>query len=211
LSIPTKTVLHVGCGAYGPEKLHPVFRDGTWQELRLDIDASAKPDIIASITSMPPVSDRTMDAVFSSHNLEHLYAHEVPLALQEFRRVLKPDGYALITLPDLQAVAALVAEGVLTEPAYMSTMGPITPLDMLYGFGPALAANNFFMAHHGGFTGRSLMHSLAEAGFGFSVVQRLPASFALWALRLRSRRWRRFWKRPKSRCCPCISQLTRSG
>ena len=56
-----------------------------------------------------PLAGQALDAVWSSHNLEHLYAHQVAVALGEFHRVLKPDGFALITLPDLQKVAELVA------------------------------------------------------------------------------------------------------
>ena len=40
------------------------------------------------------------DAVFSSHNLEHLYPHQVKEALAEFYRVLKPEG--MIVISDLQ-------------------------------------------------------------------------------------------------------------
>jgi SAM-dependent methyltransferase len=177
-----RKVLHVGCGGYAAEKLHPRFRGAGWQEVRLDIDADAKPDIVASMTDMAGVDSGSMDAIFSSHNLEHLYPHEVPAALAEFRRVLRPGGFALITLPDLQAVAQLVAQGKMTEPAYMSQLGPISPRDILYGFGPALARNNLFMAHHTGFTGHSLLAALSQAGFAYSVVQRNPASFALWAI-----------------------------
>jgi len=32
---------------------------------------------------MPMVASRSYDAIWSSHNLGHLYAHEVPLALAE--------------------------------------------------------------------------------------------------------------------------------
>ncbi len=182
LSTATRTVLHVGCGGYAPDKLHEAFRDSDWRELRLDIDPSAEPDIVASITDMHPVPDHSVDAVFSSHNLEHLYPHEVPAALGEFRRVLRPEGYALLTMPDLQAVAEFIAVRGLTEPAYLSGLGPITPLDMLYGYGPAMAQGNLFMAHRGGFTGTSLLASLSRAGFGFSVVQRAPTAFCLWAI-----------------------------
>jgi len=182
LTTGCKKVLHVGCGGYAPEKLHARFRGGDWQEVRLDIDAAARPDIVASMTDMGSVENGSMDAVFSSHNLEHLYPHEVPRALAEFRRVLAPTGFALITLPDLQSVARLVADGKLTEPAYMSQLGPISPLDILYGFGPALADNNLFMAHRTGFTGQSLLAALSQAGFAVSVVQRDPGAFALWAI-----------------------------
>ena len=55
------------------------------------------------------------------------------VALAEFHRVLKLDGFVLLTCPDLQSVCALVANDQLTDTAYQSGMGPITPLDMLYG------------------------------------------------------------------------------
>ncbi len=177
-----KQVLHVGCGAAAPEKLHTAFRDPCWREVRLDIDPATRPDIVASITDMTPVADGRVDAVFSSHNLEHLYAHEVPLALREFRRVLKPSGLVLVTLPDMQSVAQLIAAGGLTDTAYHSSLGPITPLDMLYGFRPALAQDNLFMAHHTGFTGQSLLAALTEAGFALATVQRDPSTFSLWAI-----------------------------
>jgi SAM-dependent methyltransferase len=177
-----KQVLHVGCGAYAPEKLHAVFRNNDWHEVRLDIDDTVQPDIVASTTDMAPVADGCVDAVFSSHNLEHLYPHDVLLALKEFKRVLKPTGFALITLPDLQEVARLVAMGRLAEPAYMSALGPIAPLDILYGYRPDLAAGNLFMAHHTGFTSQTLMNALTDTGFAVATVQRVPSSFSLWAI-----------------------------
>lgn len=174
-------VLHVGCGAADPAKLpQGYFQPGQWRELRLDIDPGVAPDIQASITEMPMVADNSVDAVWSSHNLEHLFAHEVPLALSEFHRVLRPGGFALVTMPDLQQVAALVAEGLLEDPAYISMLGPITPLDMLYGFRPAIAQGNEFMAHRTGYTARTLGEHLARAGFADIQVER-DGRFALWA------------------------------
>lgn len=177
-----KQVLHVGCGDYARDKLHPAFQTPGWRELRLDIDESVQPDIVASITDIAPVADGQVDAVFSSHNLEHLYPHEVRIALKEFHRVLKPTGVALVTMPDLQEVSRLIATGGLAETAYLSSLGPITPLDILFGFRPALAAGNLFMAHHTGFTGRTLMAELSNAGFAAVSVQRVPSSFSLWAI-----------------------------
>jgi hypothetical protein len=81
-------VLHVGSGPYNPNKLHETFRSEAWREIRLDIDPRVKPDIVASLTDMEAVPTASVDAVWSSHNLEHLYAHQVPLALEEFLRVL---------------------------------------------------------------------------------------------------------------------------
>lgn len=176
-----RTVLHVGCGMPDPRKLPPAFFEpGLWREMRLDIDPGVAPDIVASITDMTVVPSASVDAVWSAHNLEHLFAHEVPVALGEFRRVLRPGGFALITVPDLQRAAELVAQDRLADAAYVSPAGPIAPLDMLYGHGAAIAAGNHFMAHRTGFTARTLDAVLQRAGFGLVRVIRDDA-FALWA------------------------------
>ena len=176
-----KTVLHVGCGPANPAKLHQTFRIGAWREIRLDINPGVQPDIVASITEMGPVAGASVDAVWSSHNLEHLYPHEVSLALREFCRVLKADGFALITLPDLRRVAELIVQDKLDDPAYVSPAGPIAPLDMLYGHRTSLAKGNLFMAHHTGFTAKTLGQALIRAGFAEAKVQR-DDSFNLWAI-----------------------------
>ncbi len=175
-----KVVLHVGCGAANPHKLPSChFPSLQWRELRLDIDPDVKPDIVASITEMPMVEDESVDAVWSSHNLEHLWSHEVKPALAEFRRVLRPGGFVLVTMPDLQQVAGLVAQGRLDEPAYISALGPVSALDMLYGFRPSLAQGNQFMGHRTGFTAQTLANCLSETGFVDIVVER-DGCFAIW-------------------------------
>jgi len=175
-----KTVLHVGCGVHTPGKLHETFRSPDWREVRLDINPAVNPDILASITDMRDVADASFEALYSSHNLEHLHPHEVPLALGEFKRVLKPYGFALITLPDLQQVARYIAEDKAEEAILMTNKGPITPLDVLYGFRPFLANGNLFMAHNFGFTTSTLRAALMDAGFA-SVAVEADNEFNLWA------------------------------
>jgi hypothetical protein len=182
----TADVLHVGCGAHAEEKLPAVFRQTGWREIRLDIDPEVSPDFVASITDMHVISDRAVDAVYSSHNIEHLYPHEVSLALQEMHRVLRAGGFAFIKLPDLQEVARHVADGRLEDPLYMSPMGPIAPLDILYGHRPSLAAGNAFMAHRTGFTGETLGNALIKAGFAAVMIQRNPPVFDLTAIAFRT-------------------------
>ncbi|MCZ6634532.1 MAG: methyltransferase domain-containing protein, partial [bacterium] len=47
-------------------------------------------------------ADGTVDEIFSSHMLEHLGKYEVPHALAEWNRVLKPGGVLGLNLPDLE-------------------------------------------------------------------------------------------------------------
>lgn len=177
---PHKIVLNVGCGYSARQGLHPAFQGDEWRELRLDIDPTVNPDIICSMTDMQPLTTNSIDAIWSSHNIEHLQRHEVPIALAEFLRVLQPGGQLLMTLPDLQRIAELVANDALEDEAYRSPSGPITPLDMIFGHTPSLARGNQHMAHKTGFTARTLHQRLIEAGFSGITVQR-GDGFALWA------------------------------
>jgi tetratricopeptide (TPR) repeat protein len=183
-----KTFLHVGCG---PVRLDATtnrpsrpagFSEDGWIELRLDIDPLVKPDVIGTMTDMSALASGSVDAIFSSHNIEHLYPHEVLLALSEFKRVLRSDGFVVITCPDLQSVCALVAQGKLTEPAYISPAGPIAPLDILYGLRSSMTNGNLYMAHRCGFTLNVLLATLESAGFAKVVGNCRPECFDLWAL-----------------------------
>ena len=182
-----KTFLHVGCGPKRKDQTTRAFNVPEWIEQRLDIDASVAPDIIGTMTDMSAVTEATFDAVFSSHNIEHLYPHEVPVALAEFKRVLKPDGLIVITCPDLQSVCALVAEDKLTEPAYTSPAGPIAPLDILYGHRPPMARGNLYMSHRCGFTQKVMTATLQAAGFvTVAAMRRGHPYYDLWALATKS-------------------------
>lgn len=179
----TKTFLHVGCGAKRKSPTTRGFNQGGWQALTLDVDPALQPDLVGSITAMPAVASGSVDAIFSSHNLEPLHAHEVGRALAEFRRVLKPEGFAVITGPDLQSVAELIVADKLTEPAYESAIGPIRPLDIVFGHAGAIAAGNSRMIRHCGFTQKVLVATLQTAGFrGFASARRPAPFFDLWVI-----------------------------
>lgn len=177
---PTKRVLHVGCGPLASCKLHGTFQTPEWEEVRLDINPKAHPHIVASMTAMDMVPDKSFDALYSSHNLEHLAPYDLPLALHEFLRVLRPSGFALIAVPDLQQAAEYIASGRAEEAVLMTNKGPITPLDILYGFRPLLA-DNPFMAHKFGYTATTLESALRATGFMTVTVER-DGAFTLWAV-----------------------------
>lgn len=183
-----KTVLHVGCGPQSLRHLPPGFHDGSWREVRFDIDPRHRPDILGTIVDMANVPDGSMDALFSSHNLEHVFAHEVASVLSEFRRVLKPDGFAVTVCPDLQVLGEALAQGRLVDTFYMSKLGPISVLDILYGHGASIEKGQHYMAHKTGFTLQSLHAAFVAAGFGDVAAGRRRGD--LWTLAYRARQTR---------------------
>ena len=106
------------------------------------------------------------DVVFCQHALEHVSRHEVARALNEFHRVLKPGGHAVVFVPDLEGVAPTY-DVVLTAP-----IGRITGHDLFYGYGPALEKHPH-MAHRCGFVAATLEQAMRAAGFVDVKVQRL--------------------------------------
>ena len=177
-----KSFLHLGCGRLTKLYSTPEFKTNSWDEVRVDIDESVNPDIIASMTDLSVIESNKFDAVYSSHNIEHLFAHEVPIALKEMHRVLNDDGYLIITCPDLVSVCSEVAEGKLTVPLYQSSLGPISAIDILYGLRSDISKGNHYMAHNCGFTGPVLYSTLEGCGFTSIVSIIKPQNYALWAI-----------------------------
>ena len=93
----------------------------------------------------------------------------------------RADGFALITCPDLEAIAGLLLERGLDAPVYVSPAGPIAVADMIFGHRASVAAGNGFMAHNTGFTAQSLGTVVLEAGFSEVRVGK-GANVDLWAL-----------------------------
>jgi ubiquinone/menaquinone biosynthesis C-methylase UbiE len=175
--------INAGCGYPGHSTLPTLFRN--WQEIRIDLDPAVSPDLVASITDLGRVPDGAVDALWSSHCLEHLHIHDVGKALAEFRRVLAPDGFLCLLVPDLQAAARAIIDDQPDLVLYQSPAGPVTPHDMIYGFGPAIARGNFHMAHRSGFTPSSLGQRIVDAGFAEVTMRRRVASFELSAVALK--------------------------
>jgi predicted SAM-dependent methyltransferase len=177
-----RCLLHVGCGPKTAVGTTRGFADGSWSELRLDIDPAVRPDIVGSMTDMSRIGSGSVHAIYSSHNIEHLYPHEVPVALAEFIRVLSDDGFCVVTCPDLRSVCRLVADDQLLQPAYQSAAGPITPLDTLYGHRASMARGQLFMAHRCGFTEKVLRATLKASGFRSIASLARPRFLDLWAV-----------------------------
>jgi predicted SAM-dependent methyltransferase len=170
MSDPRKIVLHAGCGSVVlPEVRFPA---AAWREIRLDIDAGHRPHVVGSLTDMSGIASGSVDAVYSSHNLEHLHAYEVPIAMREFLRVLRPGGVAVIVVPDLQMAGELLAADRGEATLWYSEGEPLTAMDMIYGHAKPIAAGNLYQMHKTGFTASSLGRALKQAGFGAGQVAR---------------------------------------
>ncbi len=181
-----RSVLHVGCGSATIENMAPGFRNGNWRELRFDIDPAFAPDFVGTMTDMGAVQSESVDALYSAHNIEHVDAHEVGVVLREFRRVLKPDGFAVVTCPDIVSVAKHIAEGRLEEPLYQSPTGAIFALDVMYGHAAAIQRGETYMAHRTGFSQRTLGLHAQAAGFARVAVRARPQKFDLWMVATKS-------------------------
>ena len=168
-----KTLLNVGCGWSNISKLKG-FNNDNWKEIRFDIDKKVNPDIEGTLTDMSLVETASVDAIYSSYNLDHIYAHEVPLALKEFYRVLNEDGFAVVRCPDIQTVCELIAQDKYLELLYESEIGPIYPIDVIYGNRWQIQNGNEYMAKKVGFTYSALNASFAEAGFKSRYGGRFP-------------------------------------
>ncbi len=173
-----RIILHVGCGNQSTEVLPPLDFENIWQEVRLDIDPSVNPDIVSSIVDLDGIPDESVDVLFSKHNLEHLWAHEVPVCLRSFHRVLKPTGFVIIRVPNMKFVAKTILEHGLETPLYQAEIEdrliPVRALDMVFGWDPFIREGNPHMTHKTGFTEETLNRHLANAGFdGHQVTVRM--------------------------------------
>jgi SAM-dependent methyltransferase len=182
-----KTFLHVGCGHQNKSQIKG-FNNDDWEEIRFDIDKNVNPDIVGTLTDMSLVKTGSVDAVYSSHNIEHLFPHEVSIALREFYRVLKEDGIVVITCPDIQSVGEALTQDKLFETLYDSTMGPVTAFDILYGHRKTTLDGNVFMVHKGGFTYSTLHIEFKEAGFKINYGGRRPGAFDLYLVAFKQKK-----------------------
>ena len=170
-----KTFLHVGCGPVKQPQI-PGFSNSNWKEIRFDIDKNVNPDIEGTLTDMSKVESGSVDAIYSAYNIDHIYAHEVPIAFKEFYRVLNDDGFVVLRCPDIQTICELIAKDKLLEPLYESPIGPIYPIDILFGNRQQIADGNKFMAKKVGFTYSVLNQTFGEAGFQARYGGRMPNS-----------------------------------
>jgi SAM-dependent methyltransferase len=176
-----RNLLHVGCGVLRRDDLRPFFSAGGWSEIRYDIDPAVEPDVVGDSRDLSVFEDASFDAVYSAHNIEHVSSYEVPQVLREFRRVLRDTGFLVLLCPDMLAVAEAITQGRLEESLYTSSVGPITAIDIVYGYQPELQQGRSYMAHKMAFTPDTLARHVLKAGFVSATLVR-DRGFGLTAL-----------------------------
>lgn len=86
-------------GSFDPS-LYPV------RTIRLDVDfpeSAVRADFVQADAARLPFRDSAFDAIIANHSLEHF--ERLPAALEEMRRVVKPDGSLYIAVPDSSTMA----------------------------------------------------------------------------------------------------------
>ena len=163
--LPIKKVLNVG-GNSKNISIPPCFND--WQNDLLDIDPTGKPDILCDARELSSLASGQYEAIYCSHNLEHYYYHDVSKVLRGFYSILKHDGFAYIRVPDIiEVMKRVIQENIdLDGDLYMSSLGPIAPLDVLYGYRKQIELSGVdFFAHKMGFSFKVLVKMLVANGF----------------------------------------------
>lgn len=129
--------LDIGCGIFKQEGYTGV-----------DVDQSTNPDICAPMWNIP-LPDGSVDEIFSSHALEHVTKFQVVLVLQEWKRLLKPGGVAVIRVPDLAWCCRAWLEHPQTD----------WWMDIIFG-----QCTSEGEQHRTGFTNQIMLDYLAQAG-----------------------------------------------
>jgi predicted SAM-dependent methyltransferase len=93
--------LHLAKIPFLPELLH---KAGILERLQYQFIHFARSNQIeyGDATKGLPISDGSVDVLYSSHMLEHLDPGEASLFLKEARRVLRPGGTIRLAVPDLR-------------------------------------------------------------------------------------------------------------
>lgn len=76
------------------------------------VDTREGAEIRVDIMEKPlPLSDSSVDAIYTSHTLEHIFPDKLPFVLHECRRVLKSGCPIRIVVPDIEKALKAYAKG----------------------------------------------------------------------------------------------------
>lgn len=137
-----KKIVDLGCGECK-------YETDEGDVLTVDIRDDVKPDYRSDLRKLPFASGE-FDVCYSSHVLEHFPRNEVDTVLDEWIRILKPDGELRIIVPNIEWAADRIKEGVVDD----------NVLNVLYG-----AQTYSENSHYNGFTPKRLTEMLTARKF----------------------------------------------
>lgn len=137
-----KKIIDLGCG-------ETPYRTDEGRVITCDIRESVNPDYRVDLRVLPFATGE-FDIVHSSHALEHFSRDETDKVLDEWVRILKPDGEMRLVLPSVEWAADQIKRGIVDNDV----------LNVLYG--SQEYKENF---HKMGFTPASLRKMLEDRGF----------------------------------------------
>jgi len=160
-----KILLNIGAGKVALKHQAPYFI--SYKEVRVDLGDCGQ-DITSDISTLKGVPDKSVDVIYASHVVEHVFFHQLPDVFKNMLRVLKDNGCAVIRVPDIGSIAERIPDNLLGT-IYTSTAGPVAAIDMIYGFRKDIASGNEGMAHKTGFTKESMSKILSDLGINAMI------------------------------------------
>ncbi|OKH33590.1 methyltransferase type 11 [[Phormidium ambiguum] IAM M-71] len=88
--------LNLGCGS----RFHPDWTN-------VDFVSTSEGVIAHNLNEGIPFSDSSFDVIYHSHVLEHFSKQEAELFLRECYRVLRPQGFLRVVVPDLEQIVRI--------------------------------------------------------------------------------------------------------
>lgn len=140
------------------------LRNDGWKTF--DIEPGPEVDFVGDCRDLSRFADGSVAEIYASHVLEHLgYKEEIQPTLEEWFRVLMPNGIAMISVPDLDTLCRLFVHPQVDQQERARVM------QIIFG-----AQENAYDFHKAGLWPELLGSMLHKAGF--VRIERVP-SFGL--------------------------------
>ena len=139
----------------GDARLHigGVVRKPGWQVL--NVNPGKHVDHVGDLRDLSRFPDASFDMVYASHVFEHLgHRRDLPRALQEVARIVRPGGRFFVSVPNLKTLCALFAHPEVSDQQRRTLMM------MMYG-----GQDDEHDFHYVGLWDWYLANHLASAGF----------------------------------------------
>lgn len=161
---------------YGTKRqvIPPVFNSPDWVRAELVL-GKPEEDYKTRLARLEKIGSDEFDAISFQQGLQKLHLFEVTQTVEQFKRILKTEGFIHLSTPDLHRVVDYIKNDILEDAIYQSPIGPVYALDMVYGHRDQVKMDGLEAVYQSGFTAASLGRIVKDAGFYNIRVKREPA------------------------------------